>query len=69
MCASCVRRCNEFLANYNRDNVEWKCVVGGDARTCMQMVRDGDAELTKFGGGCRANAGRSDAAQVWGIFR
>eukprot|EP00967_Tisochrysis_lutea_P024906 scaffold28614_cov20-Tisochrysis_lutea.AAC.1 len=28
----------------------WTCVVGGDSRTCMQMVKDGDAEITKFGG-------------------
>jgi len=43
--------CNEILANYNRDNVEWQCVVGGDPEGCMQMVVEGEAEMTKFGGG------------------
>uniref|UniRef100_A0A7S3QXX0 Transferrin-like domain-containing protein n=2 Tax=Dunaliella tertiolecta TaxID=3047 RepID=A0A7S3QXX0_DUNTE len=45
-----VARCAEYLSNFNRDNLKWTCVVGGDSRTCMQMVKDGDAEITKFGG-------------------
>jgi melanoma-associated antigen p97 len=44
-----LQECNAAMALANDDDVTFTCIAGGSAEGCMQLVRDGGAELTKFG--------------------
>lgn len=37
------------LANNAAEGVSFTCIAGGSEEGCMKLVRDGGAELTKFG--------------------
>jgi melanoma-associated antigen p97 len=49
--ASFLQKCNAAmaLANDAAEGVSFSCIAGGSEEGCMKLVRDGGAELTKFG--------------------